>query len=339
MKMKNRTSQNRLDKNPTSCSLLFFFLKLFFFFSLFALFFLFFFFQSLIFLFYFSVFQSQLYALEEFERAFVSERAALGLAPVSNNSNNANGDSSASSSRSHRRRHRGGQSPVSSSPPRRRRSSPQSVLLTTAGVPLLDALLENIVVMKSGRWDCIELISAPAFGEVVRVEDQGILLIAPTRTHIHIPNQSSDAKLCVLNHLLETLQYPHTAEFDESKTTIVLVNSDNGVRADLRTPVIVPTPLYLRSERATRGIIIAMPGEIVVSPSGRLSPKSTAAANGTTAAAAAAVVTESPSEPAAPAVATGDNAAAIAKRKNKMSRVQWRLSRNMAMEFRPDQEH
>lgn len=44
MKMKNRTSQNRLDKNPTSCSLLFFFLKLFFFFFTFCfIFFIFFF--------------------------------------------------------------------------------------------------------------------------------------------------------------------------------------------------------------------------------------------------------------------------------------------------------
>jgi hypothetical protein len=315
-------SQTVAQKNPLCFFYFFFFLFFFYFFFFLS--------DSLAHSLSYSVFQSQLYALEEFERAFVSERAALGLAPV-----NSNGGDSASSSRSHRRRHRDNQSSVSSSPPRRRRSS-QSVLLTTAGVPLLDALLENIVVMKSGRWDCLELISAPAFGEVVRVEDQGILLIAPTRTHMHIPSRPSDAKLCVLNHLLETLQYPHTAEFDETKSTIVLVNADNGVRADLRTPVIVPTPLYLRSERATRGIIIAMPGEIVVSPSGRLSPKSNAAATG----AAAAAVTES-SEPAAPAAAaaaaTGDDA--MAKRKNKLSRVQWRLSRNIATEFRSDQEH
>jgi hypothetical protein len=192
--------------------------------------------------------------------------------------------------------------------------------------------------MKSGRWDCIELISAPAFGEVVRVEDQGILLIAPTRTHVHIPSRPTDAKLCVLNHLLETLQYPHTAEFDEAKSTIVLINAENGVRADLRTPVIVPTPLYLRSERATRGIITAMPGEIVVSPSGRTSAKSAAtASSAATAAAADAEPAASAAAPAAPAV-VGDGGGLI-QRKNKLSRVQWRLSRNIALEFRSDQEH
>jgi hypothetical protein len=308
------------------------------------------------------VFQSQAFALAEFERAFVAERAALGLAPkrVSSSSGSSSRRRHAGESRSglSGRRRSSGSSPSSlpssssssssaapASSSRRRSSSSRSsqasssssssVLLSPGGVELLDRLLESVVTMQSGRWDCLELISAPQFGEVLRVEDQGILLIAPTRTHLHVPRRASAAKLCVLNHLFETLHYPLSASFDATKRTILLTFTDNGVTVDLRKPAIVPTPLYLRSERAERGIITAQPGEIVIT-------KPVAAP------AVAGKVRSAPAAGAGHAAAsslTSNSAGAAVKsipslagqRKKEFSRVQWRLSRNMAQEFSPDE--
>lgn len=196
-------------------------------------------------------------------------------------------------------------------------------LLTADGVAILDDLFESIVKMRSRRWDGVELVSAPDFGEVVRVEDQGILLIAPTRTHVHVAEAPSESKLCVLNHLLETLQFVHTAEFSADRSHLVLLNPTNGEALDLRQPHLVPTPLFLRSERAERGIAPALPGEIIVKR-----PSDVSASESTT----------QPENGAAPAVAPTDGKDLLPKRsasakKRDLSRVQWRLSRNISVEF------
>lgn len=56
------------------------------------------------------------------------------------------------------------------------------------------------------------------------------MLIAPTRTHIHVPDNPTESKLCVMNHLFETLQYPFSCEFAAARDTLILCNEENGSR-------------------------------------------------------------------------------------------------------------
>jgi hypothetical protein len=156
----------------------------------------------------------QAFALDEFEKAFKQERANLGLsAPPttqarrhrrrgtsSSSSSSSLGrsgtdkskSSAPSSSSSKRRSHQHAsaqndqQATSSASTP----STSESAALLSPdgrGVHILDDLIERILLMQNGRWGNVEIVSAPNFGEVIRVDDQGVLLIAPTRTHIHVP--------------------------------------------------------------------------------------------------------------------------------------------------------